>query len=207
MFFQRVFRYERRTMAAKKKTPARKPPKPTKKPSSKPSSKSAPKKGARAKAKAPAARRSTGKHAALKAKRRPSGRAKAPVTPKPKFKKAPVPENPEGLRLAQAMARVALDKKAEDVLILDLRAKGSRVGYDYLVLASGDSDRQLAAIADAIDDLLRPDGRRATSTEASADWVLVNYDDVMGHFFTPEKRSLYDLEGFWSDAPRVVVKA
>jgi len=117
----------------------------------------------------------------------------------------PVRENPEALALARAIAGVADSKKAIEVTILDVRARGWMVGYDYIVLATGESDRQLSAIAEAVDDLLRPQARRATSVKASPDWVAMDYDDVVVHFFTPEKRALYDFEGMWTDAPRVKV--
>jgi ribosome-associated protein len=158
------------------------------------------------------ARRSTSARGAP-ATRRGAPRPKRPTGKRPvrttrrKSPRRTLPENPEGLRLARSLAAAALDKKAADVMILDVRAKGSLVGYDYLVLASGDSERQLTAIADGMDDALRPTGRRATSVEASTDWVLVDYDDVLAHLFTPEKRDVYDLEGFWSDSPRVAVLA
>jgi ribosome-associated protein len=112
-------------------------------------------------------------------------------------------ENPGALALARTIARVAQDKKASDVLVIDTRLRGAAVGYDYVVLASGDSDRQLVAIADAVEDTLQGQGTRATSIEAASDWVLVNYTDVVAHFFTPDKRTTYDLEGLWSDVPRV----
>ena len=116
-------------------------------------------------------------------------------------------ENPEALALAHTIARIALDKKATDVTIIDMRARGAAVGYDYIVLASGASDRQLEAIEDALDEQLRPAGRRARGVEASPEWVLVHFDEVVAHFFTPDKRHLIDLEGLWSDAPRVEVRA
>lgn len=207
---------------AAKKTPTRKPQKTlkpknaskAKKPvikAKKASAKKAPAGGA--KKAAPKGR--TGKRAPLKARRaaakttRRAEKSKAkPRAPKLKSTRA-VPENAEGLALAQLMANVALDKKAEGVVIIDVREKGSAVGYDYLVIASADSDRQLGAIAEGIDQQVKlmHAGRRATSVEASSDWVLVNYDDVLGHFFSTEKRSAYDLEGIWTDAPRVKVKA
>jgi ribosome-associated protein len=133
--------------------------------------------------------------------RRPSLRPKRPARALPKA--TTYPENPAALALARAIAHVAVEKKANDVLIIDTRARGSAVGYDYVVIASGESDRQLEAIATAVDQTLRPQGTRAASVEASADWVLANYHDVVAHFFTPDTRGTYDLEGLWSDAPRV----
>ncbi len=173
-------------MAAKKKKPAPK----TKRPST-----------ARAKS------AKSGKPARRKALT--SKRPKRPTRPRPAPKKKgpsrPLPENPQALALAKAVAKVAQDKKAEDVVVLDVRARGGAVGYDYLVLASADTDRQLSAIADSVDDAVREAFRRPSSTERSPDWVLVNFDDVIVHLFTPDKRSLYDIEGLWSDAPRLKV--
>lgn len=205
-------------MAAKKKTkvqskkPARKPAKGTKA-SAKPKKSAA--SSASAKKKAPAkkpAARKTGartaagskKKAPLKSKR-PQARAKRPA-PKKKKVAAPAPQsipNPEALKLARAIAAVALDKKASDVLIIDTTAEAQRVGYDYIVLASGDSDRQLEAIASSVDDVLRATGVKPASTETSPDWVLVDYSDVIAHFFTPDARGLYDFEGRWSASPRM----
>ena len=136
--------------------------------------------------------------------RRPSPRPKRRTPP---GHRRPIAENPEALALAHTIAAVALEKKATDVTIIDMRAKGEAVGYDYIVLASGASDRQLEAIQDALDEKLKPVGRRASGVEASPEWVLVHYDDVVAHFFTPDKRHLIDLEGLWSDAPRVEVTA
>jgi len=113
------------------------------------------------------------------------------------------PANPEGLELARAIASVAADKKASDVLVLDLSHKAGAVGYDYLVLASGDSDVQLDALKNGVEELLQSRGRRPSSVEPSPDWVCLNLDDVVVHFFTPDKREMYDLEGLWSDADRV----
>jgi ribosome-associated protein len=114
-------------------------------------------------------------------------------------------EAPKALALARDIAKVALEKKALDVLIIDTRARASSVGYDYIVLATGESERQLTAIADALDETLKPRGHRPSNVEPAPDWVLVDYDDVVVHLFTPEKRATYDLEGLWSDAPRVAL--
>jgi ribosome-associated protein len=141
----------------------------------------------------------------VRTSKRPSPRPKRPAAKK-KVAGPPLKENPAALKLARAIAQVALDKKAQDVLIIDTRLRGSAVGYDYIVLATGESDRQLGAISEALRETLKPQGHRATSVEASPDWVLVNYDDVVGHFFSPDTRSIYDLEGLWSDAPRVALQ-
>jgi ribosome-associated protein len=202
-------------MAAKKKTtksPAKKKPtkrapsRGAKRPAKKPAGKKPVKAGAARKTARPAAKAKTRAKAPARVVRktkRPSVRPKRPAArPKPP---AQVPEAPQALALARDIAKVALDKKALDVLIIDTRARGSSVGYDYLVLATGESDRQLGAIADALDESLKPRGHRPSSVEPAPDWVLVNYDDVVVHLFTPDKRGVYDLEGLWSDAPRVAV--
>lgn len=188
-------------MAAKKKT-TRQRAEPKKKPALK-------KKGSAKKKPAPAPKR--------KAAAKPTKRKVAPRTSKRPSAKRPVakkkvastakrgPANPEGLELAKAVAGAALDKKANDVVVLDLSHKAQSVGYDYLVLATGDSDVQLEALKNGVEVLLDQRHRRASSVEKSPDWVCLNLDDVVVHFFTPEKREMYDLEGLWSDAARIAV--
>jgi len=180
------------TSPRSKRAPARKAPS-AKRPSGKAA---APRRGATARKPASATR----KRAPLRSKRPPL-KARRPV--KKPTRVVILKENPEGLQLARTIARVAQEKKASDVLLIDTRLRGAQVGYDYVVLASGDSDRQLEAIADAVAEALEPQGHTATSVEAASDWVLVNYTDVVAHFFTPDKRATYDLEGLWSDVPRV----
>ena len=194
-------------MAAKKKT-SRNRPEPKKKPAAKkkPTRKAAPSKAKKspARAKKPAgktARTPAGRKTAPRTSRRPS--VKRPTAKKKVVvQKRRIP-NPEGLELARAIAVVADDKKATDVLVLDLTHKSGAVGYDYLVLASGDSDVQLDALKNGVEDLLKARGRRPSSVEPSPDWVCLNLDDVVVHFFTPDKREMYDLEGLWSDADRI----
>jgi ribosome-associated protein len=142
-----------------------------------------------------------------KASPRKAPATRAPRKAAPRAAAAPPPENAEALALARRLAALALDKKAGDVVALDLRAKGHLVGYDYLVLASADSDRQMEAIADAFREALKPEGRRALGQELSPDWLLVDFGDVVVHLFTPERREVYDLEGMWADAGRVPLEA
>lgn len=200
-------------MAAKKKTPAKKSPakkSPAKKPLKKKvvAKKAAPaKKGASSKK--TSAKKVTGKKPTrvVRKSKRPAPKRKAPAAKKKVVRAAPkvdVAEAPEALALARTIAAVALEKKASDVMIIDTRAKASSVGYEYVVLASGDSDRQLSAIHEGVEDLLKPEGKRPASVEASPDWVCVNYDQgVVAHFFTPDRREQTDFEGMWKDAPRV----
>lgn len=108
---------------------------------------------------------------------------------------------------AVSIAEAALEKKAERIEIVDL---GDKVDYaDYLVLMTGRSDRQVVAIAGGIEDALRKGGRRPHATEGlpQGHWVLLDYSDVVVHVFLEEARKYYDLEGLWSDAPRIPLPA
>ncbi len=119
---------------------------------------------------------------------------------------APAPDRPDPSRpRAVAIARAGLDKKAEDVLVLDLRGLTSYA--DYFVLMTADSDRQAAAIADHVEETLQAQGAAKVGVEGyeSGRWILVDYGDVVAHVLSREARGFYDLEGLWADAPRVQV--
>ncbi len=110
-------------------------------------------------------------------------------------------------RTAVAAARAALEKKAEDVVVLDLRGVS---GYtDFLVIGSGTSDRQLESIADNVEKELRAQGHRVVGSEGQRGgrWVLLDFGDVVVHVFHQDERAHYDLEGLWADAPRSEVDA
>lgn len=99
------------------------------------------------------------------------------------------------------------DKKALDVVVLDLRASGAFT--DYFVVGSGRTTRQVQAIVDAIGKRLRSIGMRPTHVEgyANAQWVLMDCFDVIVHVFTGDSRELYDLERLWGSATRVELPA
>ena len=103
-------------------------------------------------------------------------------------------------------AHAALDKKADEVVVLDLR-KGSAF-TDYFVLASGTSQRQLVAIADAVQEAMRAEDLRPTHVEGypRQEWILLDYSGFVVHIFTPRTRSFYDLERLWGGAARLEVK-
>ena len=106
-------------------------------------------------------------------------------------------------RIAIAIAAAALEKKAVGLEILDVAGK---VDYaDFLVLMSGRSDRQVAALADGIEEALGKLGRRPLSIEgkAIARWVLMDFGDVVVHVLQEDARTMYDLEGLWVDAGRL----
>lgn len=119
--------------------------------------------------------------------------------------KEAAPTSDESQRMALWAAQAGLDKKASGVEIIDVTGK---VDYaDYLVLMTGQSDRHVAAIAHAVDQLLSEHGHKPISVEGMprANWVLIDFVDVVVHVFLQEVRSLYDLDGLWMDAGRVPV--
>lgn len=107
------------------------------------------------------------------------------------------------LELAHIAAEAALDKKAEDVVILDVRGISSFA--DFFVIMSGRSTRHVQGLADAVDEVLRNKKMKNSNTEGLSDglWVLLDYNDIVVHIFYAETRAFYDLEGLWHDAPRV----
>lgn len=98
-------------------------------------------------------------------------------------------------------ADLALDKKAEDVLALDLRGISSAT--DFFLLATGNSDIQVRAIAEHILEGLAGEGMRPLHTEGldRARWVLLDFVDFVVHVFHPAARDFYQLELLWGDAP------
>lgn len=111
--------------------------------------------------------------------------------------------SPSPERLAEIVAGLALDKKATDVVALDLREVA---GYtDYFVVCSGGSDRQTKAIHDGIHEGLKKQHGllpRRVEGLGEARWILMDYLDVVVHVFTPETRDFYRLEQLWGDVPR-----
>ena len=102
-------------------------------------------------------------------------------------------------------ALAALDKKAADVVLLDLRPLSSFT--DYFLLASATNQKQLVAIADAVQEALRLEGLRPDHLEGypRQEWILLDYDAFVVHLFTPQTRSCYGLERLWGEAARVEV--
>jgi len=109
------------------------------------------------------------------------------------------------------MALIAIDtafmKKAEDTVIIKLQ--DITVLTDFFIIMTGLSRTQNKAIASAIEEKLKEKGyKRKSHTEGyeDASWILMDYIDFIIHIFLPEKRSFYDLEGLWGDAPLVEIK-
>jgi ribosome-associated protein len=107
------------------------------------------------------------------------------------------------LERARLCARVADDQKARDIVILDMR--GITRLYDFFVLISGTSRRQIHTITEEIDAALRANGDQRLSIEGyeASKWVVQDYGDVVVHVFDPDARSYYGLEDLWADAPRI----
>jgi ribosome-associated protein len=103
--------------------------------------------------------------------------------------------------------RAASDRKAVEIVVLDLREIASFT--DYFIITSGTNVRQVQAIADAIVEQLKKQGTRAARVEGynTAEWVLVDYGDFIVHVFEDKARKFYDLERLWRDAVRVALPA
>jgi len=101
--------------------------------------------------------------------------------------------------LAKQIAGIAIDKKARDVIILDLRPLTSIT--DYFVICTGEVDQHVKAIVDEIDNRLRP-AEKPWHIEGyqHLSWVLMDYVNVVVHVFNPETREYYNLERLWGDA-------
>ena len=104
---------------------------------------------------------------------------------------------------ARLCARVAADNKARDILVLDMRGQTSL--YDYFVLATGISRRQIHTLDEEIDATLHGIGDQRLSIEGyeASKWVVQDYGDVVVHVFDDDTRAYYALEELWADAPRV----
>ena len=116
---------------------------------------------------------------------------------------APVAAPTDALDRACLCARVAADNKARDVVVLDMR--GVTPIYDFLVLATGASRRQMHAIAEEVDAALREVGDTRLGIEGyeASRWIVQDYGDVVVHVFDAEAREYYALEDLWADAQRV----
>jgi ribosome-associated protein len=107
--------------------------------------------------------------------------------------------------LALTCARAAIEKKAADVALLDLRQLTSLA--DWFVIASARSDTQVRAIAEEIERVCRERERRPLAVEGlrHGQWALLDYGDVVVHVFYGPVREFYDLERLWSRAPRLAI--
>ena len=107
---------------------------------------------------------------------------------------------PTSEQLLDAILTTLSDNKAEDVVQIDLRGKTSVC--DYMVICSGRSSRQVAALAEKVEEALKQDFGVLAKTEGkeTGDWVLIDAGDVVIHVFRPEVREFYQLEKMWLPA-------
>ena len=116
---------------------------------------------------------------------------------------APAKRTPRLPKSVTGAVDAALDKKALDVIVLDLRKAGGFT--DYFVICTGTNPRQIATIADAVEDKLRVDfGERPHLVEGiqKSQWVLLDYFNFVVHVFSRESRGFYALERLWGNAER-----
>jgi len=101
--------------------------------------------------------------------------------------------------------RAALDKKATNVVVLDLRRTPAFT--DFFVLCSGQNPRQVKAIADAVEDTMKASKVRAAHIEGydRAEWILMDYFTFIVHVFSPQTREFYSLERLWGEAERLEI--
>ena len=129
-------------------------------------------------------------------------------TPRPDglpAREAPVPSGERApLDVARRIVELAEDKKAADIVLLDLAALTTLA--DYFVICSGGSERQLGAIADGILEGMRAEGLRPVGREGTAEshWILLDFGAVIAHVFTPPERDYYQLERHWSQARTIL---
>ena len=117
-------------------------------------------------------------------------------------------KKPTSLRVPAQIKRVAeaaSDKKAGDLVILDLRKASAFT--DFFVICTGTNVRQVQAIADGIQETLRAEGFRPSLVEGyeHGQWVLIDYFDFIVHIFSPSTREFYGLERLWGDAKKIDV--
>jgi len=103
---------------------------------------------------------------------------------------------------ALLLARFALEKKACDLVVLDVREKTSIA--DYFIICSGRSDRQVQSIVQGIEESAVDEGMRPYAIEGAqrGHWALIDFSDVIVHVFYEPVRAFYDLDGLWDHAPR-----
>jgi ribosome-associated protein len=108
----------------------------------------------------------------------------------------------EAIDLREKITHALEDKKAENVVALDLRKVADSL--DYFVIATGTSQPHLQALQGYVQEQLRDQGIRPDAVEGpSSRWWLLSYGPVLVHIMSPDAREYYDLEGFWADAERL----
>jgi ribosome-associated protein len=112
----------------------------------------------------------------------------------------------EGIDLAHLLVDTVIDKKGENILLLDIREQ--TVFCDYFLFCSAENQRQLQALAEALIEKAKKEAdwlSRGLEGEAESGWLLLDFGDLIVHLFSPEQRAYYNLEELWHEA-RVVVR-
>jgi ribosome-associated protein len=109
------------------------------------------------------------------------------------------------LDLVEQAAQAALDRKAGDLVLLDLNGVATLSGY--FLLCTGESSRQVQAISNGVEEDLRERGIKPHHVEGyrHAEWILLDYLDFVVHVFSPQARAFYDLERLWRPAKRLAI--
>jgi ribosome-associated protein len=125
----------------------------------------------------------------------------ADTQPQPPNERLPL-EPEDAVMLA---AQVASEKKAADIVLLDLKTAASFT--EFFLICSGTNPRHVQALSNAVEEELRKAGKRPLHTEgySSAEWILLDYGDFIVHIFSNASRRFYDLERLWRDARRVAL--
>ncbi|MCQ2555318.1 MAG: ribosome silencing factor [Clostridia bacterium] len=107
----------------------------------------------------------------------------------------------ENIEYAKIAAKVLSDKKANDIKLVDIREKASFA--DYLIIATGQSERQVNGFSDYIEDELAKYEQFVKSIEGktTSEWILMDFGDIIINLFTPQARDKYNLEKVWGDCP------
>ncbi|MEQ3553186.1 ribosome silencing factor [Pseudonocardia nematodicida] len=113
--------------------------------------------------------------------------------------------SPEAIELTKVAAAAAADKKAADIVALDVSEQ--LVLTDCFMLASAQNERQVQAIVEAVEEKLRERGAKPTRREGDADngWVLLDFTDIVVHVMHTEQRGFYGLDRLWKDCPVIEV--
>jgi len=116
------------------------------------------------------------------------------------------PKKATAANKVQSCAQILSEKKAQDVVILDVRTLSSFA--DYFIICSGGSRRQVVALAQHLEEALGRGGIKPLGIEGLAEgqWVLLDYNEIIVHIFYQPVREFYDLEGLWADAPRQLLE-
>jgi ribosome-associated protein len=142
----------------------------------------------------------------IAAKKSPAKKVAAQKKAVARKRPAPKPTQEINKRIALAAAEFALEKKATNIKVLDLRDITSFT--DYFVIASGSSDMQVKAIAENILAKMRESGVTPWKSEGwdALQWVIVDFVDVVVHIFSETAREFYHLERLWADAPTEIIE-